>query len=70
MSTRLNDTYTGINKDGYLCTYDKETHLCVGIMDGTGNIPLTNEKRQSYLGQIDPKYQKSRKNGRGYGAAE
>lgn len=56
MSYSKSQLYTARNKDGYLCCYDKETHLCVGVMDSTGDMPLTEEKLKEYLGQTDPKF--------------
>ncbi len=61
MSTTQNkkqSIYFARNKDGFSCVYDSETHKCVDIILSTGdNIELFNEKRDEYIGQIDPKYE-------------
>lgn len=50
--------YTARNKDGFLCSYDAETHKCVGVMLSMGdNVELYKEKHDEYIGQIDPKFE-------------
>ena len=56
MSVEKQKIYTARNKEGYLCCYDVDTHKCVGVMDSTGDTPLTLEKRKTFIGQVDPKF--------------
>lgn len=50
--------YFARNKDGFVCSYDSETHKCVGVILSTGDdIELYNRKHDEYIGQIDPKYE-------------
>ena len=58
MSTNKRNFYFARNKKGYLCTYDNNTHLCIGVIESTGDIPLTKEQRDAFIGQIDPKFAK------------
>lgn len=60
MSTEKNKSkiYTARNKDGFLCSYDTESHKCVGVMLSMGdNVELYKEKHDEYIGQIDPKFE-------------
>ena len=60
MSTEKNKPkiYTSRNKDGFLCSYDAETHKCVGVMLSMGdNVEFYKEKHDEYIGQIDPKFE-------------
>lgn len=60
MSTEKNKSkiYTARNKDGFLCSYDAESHKCVGVMLSMGdNVELYKEKHDEYIGQIDPKFE-------------
>ncbi len=51
--------YISRNKDGFACTYDSETHLCVGVILSMGDdIDLYNKKHDEYIGQLDPQYEK------------
>lgn len=57
MSAEKRNFYFARNKDGYVCAYDKNTHKCIGVMESTGDIPLSEEKRKEYSAQLDPKYE-------------
>lgn len=48
--------YFSKNEDNILCAFDNETHICIDVLESTGDVPLTEEKRKCYLGRIDPKY--------------
>lgn len=59
---RENKRYTAINKDGMLCTYDGETHKCIGVMFALGCDPEYYKTHiKEWIGQLDPKYEKSEK---------
>lgn len=53
-----NKIYFSRNADGYTCAYSSETHLCLDVIESTGDKPLTSEQRKTYVGEIDPKYSK------------
>ena len=63
MSTNQNkkpnvDFYFARNKDGYMCSYDKLTHKCRGVIVSTGdNVEYIQQHRKEWIGQIDPKYE-------------
>ena len=46
-------------EDGILCAFDSKTHICIDVIESTGDIPLSAEKRKSYIGRLDPKYGKN-----------
>ena len=51
------EIYTGRNEDGWICSYDKKTHKCVGAMLSTGDdIEFYKKNIKKWIGQIDPKY--------------
>ena len=50
-----NKIYFSRNKDGYICAYDSETHICVDVIESTGDKLLTNEQRKKYIGEVDPR---------------
>lgn len=53
-----NDFYLARNKDGYVCSYDKDTHKCRGVIVATGdNVEYVRQHEKEWLGQIDPKYE-------------
>ena len=52
------ETYMARNKDGFVCSYDKSTHRCVGVILSMGDdVELYREKHDEYIGQLDPKYE-------------
>lgn len=60
MNASKNKIYTALNKEGFLCSYDSETHRCVGVMLAMGNdIELYNQKHNEWIGQLDPKFEQS-----------
>lgn len=59
-TTQKSKTYTGRNKDGFVCSYDCNTHKCVGVMLATGDdVELYKQKHDEYIGQLDPKFEKN-----------
>ena len=64
MAAKEYNFYFARNKDGFLCSYDKKTHRCIGVMLSTGdNIEIYNKHHDSYIGQLDPNYDSSEKTG-------
>ena len=51
--------YFKIDEEGVLCAFDPKTHICVDVIESTGDIPLSAEKRKSYIGRLDPQYGKN-----------
>lgn len=48
----------GRNKEGFVCSYDANTHKCVGVMLSTGdNVELYKQKHDEWIGQLDPKFE-------------
>lgn len=54
--------YTGRNKVGWICSFDTETHKCVGAMLATGDdIDYYNKHYKEWIGQLDPAYERTLK---------
>ena len=57
MAANNKNFYLGRNDDGFICTYDAETHRCVDVMISTGDdIELYKTRHDEYIGQLDPNY--------------
>ncbi len=57
--TASENFYFKRDEEGVLCAFDSNTHICIDVIESTGDIPLSAEKRKSYIGRLDPKYGKN-----------
>lgn len=51
--------YLSRNSDGFVCSYNSNTHRCVGVILAMGdNVELYEKNHEKYIGELDPKYNK------------